>query len=184
MVLFPTKLNVHLEQFSSSLSKMSVTIDEKTSSLQSSLASATSVLPNQHASSPSTVINSNRQKSFDSLDRSANVILFGLPESSPPNTKADIDDVVHHLISRSSSIKDAFRLGRHTPSSSSPQFVTAQPPRPLIIKFNNLWDRRLALASRRKLKDYTKYKLFIREDLPPAANTPSESGSTSLTQHS
>ena len=39
-----------------------------------------------------------------------NVILFGLPESSLPNTKADID-VVQHLIGRSSSIKDAFRLG-------------------------------------------------------------------------
>jgi len=69
-----SKLNVQLEQFSSSLSKMSVTIGEKTLSLQSSLASATSVLPNQHASSPSTVINSDRSHLTYSLDRSANVM--------------------------------------------------------------------------------------------------------------
>ena len=41
------------------------------------------------------------------------------------------------------------------------------PPRPLLIKCANAWDRRFLLGSRRKLKDFTKYKLFLREDLPP-----------------
>ena len=55
-----------------------------------------------------------------------NVILFGLPESSLPNTKADIDDVVQHLI------VDHLVQRMHSDwvvaQSSSPQSVTAQPP--------------------------------------------------------
>ena len=36
-----------------------------------------------------------------------------------------------------------------------------------MCKCASAWDRRLLLASRRKLKDLTKYKHFLCEDLPP-----------------
>ena len=35
------------------------------------------------------------------------------------------------------------------------------------MKCANAWDRHLLLASRRKLNNFTKYKLFLREDLSP-----------------
>ena len=100
-------------------------------------------------------------------NRSENLILF---EVSLLATKSDLDEVFKHLIGRSVEVLDAFRLGRK-PSLSSAAVDPSTPPntrpRPLLIKCANAWDRRLLLASRRKLKDFTKYKLFLHEDLPP-----------------
>ena len=45
-----------------------------------------------------------------SVDRSANVILFGVPEFSLSDTKSVIDEVTIHMIGRSVRIKDAFRI--------------------------------------------------------------------------
>ena len=47
--------------------------------------------------------------------------------------------------------------------------VSTARPCPLLIKLDSSWDRRLLLASCRKLKGYTTHKLFLREDLPPEA---------------
>lgn len=99
-----------------------------------------------------------------SVDRSANVILFGVPELSLSDTKFVIDEVTTHMIGRSVRIKDAFRIGRKKPNSDE-----SFRPRPLLIKLDNCWDRRILLSSRRSLKFFEKYKLFIREDLPPQA---------------
>ena len=127
---------------------------------------------------------------FRDYDRSSNVILFGLPESSLLTTKSAIDEVSHHLIGKSIKVKDAFRLGRKPVvaevNSSGDESDTERPTpcsRPLLIKCENVWDRRFLLASRRNLKSF-KYKLFIREDLPPVdrlpnSNSPVNSRTTS-----
>lgn len=101
-----------------------------------------------------------------SSNRSENLILFGLPEASLLATKSDLDDVSNHLIGRPVEVLDAFRLGRK-PNLPNAAADPSTRPRPLLIKCASAWDRRLLLASRRKLKDFTKYKLFLREDLPP-----------------
>ena len=45
----------------------------------------------------------------------------------------------------------------------------SKPPRPLLIKPSNVWDKRLILTSVRKLKEYSILKLFVREDVSPEA---------------
>ena len=98
-----------------------------------------------------------------------NVVLFGLPESSLLEAKTAIDNMFTYLIGKSVKIVDAFRLGRRSE-------VSGARPRPLLIKLDNYWDRRLLLSSCRKLKDYTVSRLFLREDLPPEARTTRSKG--------
>ena len=97
-------------------------------------------------------------------DRANNVELFGLPETSLMETKTAIVNMSMHLIGKSIKLVDAFRLGRKSESTSTR-------PRPLLIKLDNFWDRRLLLAACRKLKGYSDSRLFLREDLPPDARS-------------
>ena len=87
-----------------------------------------------------------------------------MPELSLSDTKSVIDEVTTHMIGRSVRIRDAFCIGCKKPNSDE-----SSRPRPLLIKLDNCWDRRILLSSRRSLK-FEKYKLFIREDLPPQAH--------------
>ena len=101
-------------------------------------------------------------------DRSANLVLFGLPEShSLSETQAIVADILEHLAGRSIAIKDFFRLGRRLSpgSDSNPR------PRPLLVKLTSVWERRLVLAGRRSLKSFRITRLFIREDLTPEQRT-------------
>ena len=77
--------------------------------------------------------------------------------------KSAIDDMSTHLIGKSIRVIDAFRLGCKGDLNSQPH------PRSVLIKLESCWDKRLLLASCRKLKGYSDYKLFIHEDLPPEA---------------
>ena len=81
-------------------------------------------------------------------DRSTNVILFGLPESSLLETKSAIDDMFVHLIGKTVRMLDAFRLGRRKDTFNN---LTAR-PRPILIKLDSCWDKRLILSACRKLK--------------------------------
>ena len=99
-----------------------------------------------------------------SRDRINNIILFGLTESSLLSIKSAMDDIMlTHLIGKTVRVTNAFRLSRR--GEVSPQ----SHPRPVLIKLESCWDKRLLLASCRKLKGYSDHKLFIREDLPPEA---------------
>lgn len=101
-------------------------------------------------------------------DRSANLILFGLPEShSLGETQTIVADILAHLAGRSIAIKDFFRLGRR----QSPGSDSTPRPRPLLVKLNSVWERRLVLAGRRSLKSFRITRLFIREDLTPEQRT-------------
>lgn len=108
--------------------------------------------------------NTSPSKPVLKFDRSNNVVLFGLPETSLMETKSAIDDPSMHLIGKSIKIVDAFRLGRKSELPSAR-------PRPLLIKLDNYWDRRLLLAACRKLKGYSESRLFLREDLSPDARS-------------
>ena len=110
-----------------------------------------------------TTVASNRT-THSKYDRANNVVLFGLPETSLMETKTAIDNMSMHLIGKSIKLVDAFRLRRKSESTSTR-------PRPLLIKLDNFWDRRLLLAACRKLKGYSDSRLFLREDLPPDARS-------------
>ena len=73
------------------------------------------------------------------------------------------DDTLQFVAGETVPWNDAFRLGR----KKVPENLIDPPrPRPVLIKLCNEWDRRILLASRRKLKDYRIKKVFLREDLP------------------
>ena len=93
-----------------------------------------------------------------SSNRSENLIFFGLPEASLLATKSDLD-VSNHLIGRSVKVLDAFRLSHkaNLPNAAAdPPTSPNTRPWPLLIKCAIAWDRRLLLASCRKLKNFTK----------------------------
>ena len=114
--------------------------------------------------------------SVRSYDRSNNVILFGLPESSLLSMKSAIDDMSTHLIGKAVRVIDAFRLSHKSVAGDS-----HSRPRPVLIKLESCWDKRLLLAACRKLKGYSDHKRFIREDLPPEARNTRRTSSNSGT---
>ena len=99
------------------------------------------------------------------VERRSNIILFGLPENkSLADTKSAVDDIFVFLTGRSIPLNDAFRLGRR---KEKPELSSdSVPPCPLLVKLCNVWDKRLVLASKSKLRGYTVPKVFLREDLP------------------
>ena len=155
------ELKSQLSQFSSSVMSFSKATEmpfrTPHSSDSSSLSKSDSKGSSSLASSSASALPSR------SPDRSHNLILFGLPEASQLDTKSAIDKMSIHLIGRAARLNDAFRLGR------KPAINSQSRPRPLLIKFESCWDKRLILASCRKLKGYSDYKLFIRDDLLPEA---------------
>ena len=119
-------------------------------------------------------------------DRSTNIIVFGLPEcSSLSETKSEVDKLLHFVTSKDVPWSDAFRLGRRNPPSSPTVSVW---PRPLLVKLTSILDKRLVLASKRVLKEYSVPRIFINEDLPlevrRARAQKRQSVSNSRAQHS
>ena len=163
-----SSLKDQLSDFTSSMTSFSKLIANKASGILSQPPSKLST----------TTSTSNTSPHSTSVDRSANVILFGVPELSLPATKSVIDEVALHLIGRPVSIKDAFRIGRRKQNLDE-----SSRPRPLLIKLNNFWDRRLLLAARFTLKSFEKYKLYLREDLPPQARQSFNRKSSNSSQH-
>ena len=168
-----SSLKDQLTNFSSSVSSLSRTLPVKVTDPFRSPQPMSKPAPN--SSMKGTFLHQS------SVDRSANVILFGVPELSLTDTKSLMDEVTLHMIGKSVGIRDAYRIGRKQASSDN-----SSRPRPLLIKLDNCWERRILLSSRRSLKSFEKYKLFIREDLPPHArktrsNPPANSQDNSQT---
>ena len=150
-----SSLKSELAKFSSSVSSLSASLSKKV------IEPLTSQQP---VSIPTGKVQATTQKT--TVDRSSNVILFGVPEMPLNDTKSFIDEVTLHMIGKSVCFRDAFRIGRKKTNDDSGK---SSRPRPLLIKLVNCWDRRLLLNSRRSLKFFEKSRLFIREDLPPHA---------------
>lgn len=78
-----------------------------------------------------------------SVDRSTNVVITGVTESRNP---AEWRDVVSRALTAAAGdviqIKDAFRLGRFADGRK----------RPILVKLNTVWDRRLVLNGARKVE--------------------------------
>ena len=139
-----TKCCAHLEKLVSSikeeLDQFSGMISSGTSKLKLPQTSSNSGAAVDHSSA--NIGQSYQSRVIDcrptaKYDRSNNVILFGLPESSLlDTTKSAIDDLSTFLIGKTINVVDAFRLGRKSELNNTR-------PRPLLIKVDNVWDRRL-----------------------------------------
>ena len=71
-----------------------------------------------------------------------------------------MDEILEFLAKRPVGVNDLVRLGRR-PSQPS----TDQRPRPVLVKLTTVWDRRIVLNEKRRLKEFHVSRLFIREDL-------------------
>lgn len=97
------------------------------------------------------------------VNRQQNLILFGLSEKhSLIESKCIIDEF---LVNKPVVIKDLVRIGRSKKGEGASGDV--QRPHPILVKVDSVWDHRLLLASKSKLKQFRVDRLFLREDLPP-----------------
>ena len=105
----------------------------------------------------------------DPLERRCNLILFGVGEEEDLTV---VPKVLEAVSGNMVPIKDMFRLGRKTKqvqSTSTPQpsgSSAAVRPRPILIKLNCPWDRRIILAGKKKLSSVEGMeKYFLQPDL-------------------
>ena len=108
------------------------------------------------ANTPS-MSNSGQTKS-SLIDRSMNVVLTGVAESRNATIRRDVAaQALKHAAGVQIDIIDAFRLGRFTEDKT----------RPVLVKLNSVWNRRVVVAGARKLRDITTFnRVFITADEP------------------
>ena len=91
------------------------------------------------------------------IDRSRNVIIFGVPESrSLLDTENLVRQAFEFAVGRKIKLVDCRRLGKFNPNQEK--------GRPLIVKLALVWDRRLLLNTKCKLRHFKGAQLFLRED--------------------
>lgn len=167
-----TKIDSKLDELSSKVSSACSlpSLDETVSKLQKQLDTLSSSIESFGSKSvPSEMFKplshsrtTVKPKPVSQIDRSNNIIIFGLPEMDLNETKSTIDEISVHLIGKPVAIHNAIRVGKRNPDAEFKR------PRPIVVKLLNHWDRRLLVSNCRKLKDFSSnYKLFLRADLPP-----------------
>ncbi len=97
---------------------------------------------------------------LDDLQRRSNVVIYGVTENkSLTETHELVDSLFKCATGKPIPIWDMFRLGKKKQEISSR-------PRPLLVKLQCAWDRRIILAGKRNLFDDPDFKLiFINPDL-------------------
>ncbi len=81
------------------------------------------------------------------------------------DTKSTVDEILEFLAGHPVGVSDLVRLGHRIKQPNPDPDFPAQHPRPVLVRLSTVWDRRLVLASKRKLKEFHISRLFIREDL-------------------
>ena len=100
------------------------------------------------------------------VDRRENLMIFGIKESqSMTDTMDSVKKMLEFLTGRSTTVKDLFRIGKFMEPRVSHDEPSPSRPRPIVLKLTSPWDRRLVLANRFNLKEYTVKGIFVREDL-------------------
>ena len=95
------------------------------------------------------------------IDRSANLVFFGLPEMSMAETRKLVDEISVFLIGSAPGIKDLFRIGKKLDQAQTQSGYK----RPTLVKFSTVWDKRLILTAKAKLKAFRLGKIFVRKDM-------------------
>ena len=94
------------------------------------------------------------------IDRSLNVVVFGVPESKDLlGIEALVSRAFELAVGRRVTIVDCKRIRKF--SSESIRSWS------LLVRLASVWDRRLLLSFKYKLKGFSEAKLFVREDRPP-----------------
>lgn len=89
-------------------------------------------------------------------DRSLNVIVFGVKEEKDITIwRRKVDDILKFVVGREVGIADMYRLGQFRDGKT----------RPILVKLETVWDRRLILYSCRKLASYPD-RVFVSADEP------------------
>ena len=94
------------------------------------------------------------------IDRSRNIVITGIDESRELVTwKATVSRVLFAAAGRDVQLDDAFRLGKYVEGKK----------RPILVRLNSAWDRRLILGGARKLTDVVEFRrrVYISADEPP-----------------
>jgi len=99
----------------------------------------------------------------DAVDRSRNIVVFGLEDTRETSTtwRETLVQVLDTACGRHVELMDAFRLGK-----------TATPGkcRPVLVKLHSAWDRRTLISGSWKLSTVDEFQgVFIAADLPLAA---------------
>ena len=118
------------------------------SAMKDSMSQVSIGIRNQAAPPVLPSVGTNRSPQRDSVDRSASVILFGLPEGSLVDTRNLVDEISTFLTDSTKDSKDLFRIGKKTVDRC----------RPTIVKLRTVWDKRLLLAAKSKLKYFRQHK--------------------------
>ena len=91
------------------------------------------------------------------IDRQLNIVIFGVAEDrEAPAWRSKVDDILQFVVGHPVDASDMFRLGRFNPNKS----------RPVLVKLRSVWDKRLILSKRSKLKSYTQRGIFVESDEP------------------
>jgi hypothetical protein len=97
-------------------------------------------------------VNSNNE-----ADSAMNIIITGIPEDRDPiQWRNKVEDVLQFVVGHQIEAVDMFRVGGRFQEGRT---------RPILVKLRSVWDRRMIISSRRKLKDYS-IRVFIHEDEP------------------
>lgn len=91
------------------------------------------------------------------IDRSNNIVIFGIPENQDSTVwRQKVDDALEFTADHPVDIMDVFRLGKYDQSKV----------RPILVKLRVAWDRRLILSRCSRLKNFCIPKVFITADEP------------------
>ena len=93
-------------------------------------------------------------------EKRQNLIVTGLPEENEENLKRKITQLFHEKFEKQEIAFDCERLGKKTENHDT---STPAKPRPIKIKFNNIWDKRNIYMNR--IKKLQNSGIFINEDL-------------------
>ena len=159
-----------IQQNTASLDDMKGKIDALSSDVA---ALASKLAESQHHQSstssqgdtPITPSYSPPHKTSQVFPRHENLIIFGLEEQSITATMESVKNMLQFVVGRSAPVKDLFRIGKR--KKSEDDLMSPSRPRPVVLKLMSAWDRRLVLANRFALKNYSVKGIFIREDLSP-----------------
>ena len=137
------------------LAAFNTTISDRLDYLQTVCNQMNDTVASSHVSEPHRVQASPAMPPQHQLDRSMNIVVFGVAEDrSPLVWRQNVDQALKFLNGNDVDSVDMFRLGR---------FV-ANKTRPLIVKLRTAWDRRIILINCIKLKGYGDGIIFVSPD--------------------
>jgi hypothetical protein len=139
----------------SRLAAFNTAISDRLDYLQTVCNQLNDTVASSHVDAPSPVQASQAMPTQHQLDRSMNIVVFGVAEDrSHLVWRQNVEQALKFITGTDVDSTDMFRLGR----------FAANKTRPIIVKLRTAWDRRILLANSVKLKGYGDGRIFISPD--------------------